>query len=210
MKKFLGNVYRHLLRLYYIFYGHNIISGFSIPRMMLGGANIKGFNNRLFNVSQFVYKTHIDMFGSNHELSISENVVLKNVNFWFEDNHCAIRIGKNTTIESAQLAAVEDYSFITIGEDCMLSNGIRIITTDSHSVIDLESGKRINPAKNVIIGNHVWIGANCTINKGVSIGDNAIIAGNSVVTHNVPANTIVGGIPARVIKGNITWDRKRI
>lgn len=150
------------------------------------------------------------MFGSNHELSISENVVLKNVNFWFEDNHCAIRIGKNTTIESAQLAAVEDYSFITIGEDCMLSNGIRIITTDSHNVIDLESGKRINPAKNVIIGNHVWIGANCTINKGVSIGDNAIIAGNSVVTHNVPANTIVGGIPARVIKENITWDRKRI
>ena len=54
--------------------------------------------------------------------------------------------------------------------------------------------------KQVIIGNNVWVGANCTILKGVSIGNGAIIAAGAVVTGDVPEYTIVAGVPARVIK----------
>lgn len=68
----------------------------------------------------------------------------------------------------------------------------------------------MNPAKNVIIGDHVWIGMNVAINKGVNIGKNSIVAGNSVVTHDVPENVIVAGIPAVIVKKDVMWSRERI
>ena len=52
----------------------------------------------------------------------------------------------------------------------------------------------------VKIGRNVWIATNCTILKGVTIGDNSIIAAGSVVIGNIPANTVAGGVPARVLK----------
>lgn len=59
--------------------------------------------------------------------------------------------------------------------------------------------------KPIKIGNHVWIGTRVTILKGVTVGDNAIIAAGAVVTHDVPANSIVAGVPAKVINSNVNW-----
>lgn len=82
----------------------------------------------------------------------------------------------------------------------MFSKGIHIATTDSHSIIDIESGNRTNPAQDIIIGNHVWLGYCANVNKGVSIGDNVVVAGHSVVTKSIPANSIVAGVSARIVK----------
>ena len=193
-----------------IFNNKNSIIGLDFFSLIFRKIHISGTNCKILNNSKFLGDVKLNLYGSGHSLIIDERVVIKKASFWFEDHNCSIKIGRNTTIESVHLAAAEDNSSIEIGEDCMLSSGIRIITTDSHSVIDIKSGKRINPAKSVRIGNHVWIGANCTINKGVIIGDGAIVAGNSVVTHDVPENTIVGGVPANVIRNGITWERVRI
>lgn len=141
---------------------------------------------------------------------IDENVTIKKGVIWFEDNGCTIKIGKGTTIENAQLAVAEDGSNLHIGSDCMLSSNIRIITTDSHSIVDLSTGLRTNKAADVIIEDHVWIAYNVSVNKGCHIGKNAVIAGNSVVTKDVPCNSIVAGIPAKIVKTNITWDSKRL
>lgn len=67
----------------------------------------------------------------------------------------------------------------------MLSSNFRISTTDSHSIIDLCKNKRINRAGDVMIGNHVWVGADVTINKNVTIFDDSVVSGNSVVNHDV-------------------------
>jgi maltose O-acetyltransferase len=74
----------------------------------------------------------------------------------------------------------------------------------------LSSEVSIN-AEPVTIGNNVWIGRSCTILPGVSIGDNAVVAAGSVVTKNVPPNTLVGGVPAKAIKDLVIdegWVRK--
>ena len=58
----------------------------------------------------------------------------------------------------------------------------------------------------ISIGNHVWIGINVTILKGVKIGDGAIIAAGAVVTRDVPERCLAAGVPARVIKNNVSWE----
>lgn len=152
----------------------------------------------------------IVIYGNKHRLTIEENVVFSKGTIWFEDNGCEIFIGAQTTIGEAVLSAAEDDRKIIIGTDCMFSKGIKICTTDSHSIINLETGERTNQAKNVTIGSHVWLGQNVTINKGVEIGQNSIVAGHSVLTKSIPSNCIAAGVPARVVKSRVDWLRNRI
>jgi acetyltransferase-like isoleucine patch superfamily enzyme len=152
----------------------------------------------------------IYMRGNNHSFKIGEKCYYKGGNVWFEDNHCEIEIGQNTTIESADLAVTEPYRKISIGNDCMFAYAIEFRTGDSHSIIDNETKERINPAKNVVVGNHVWIGAHSIILKGVNIGNNSVIGTNSLVTKSIPNNCIAGGIPSKILKTNVDWVRERI
>lgn len=71
---------------------------------------------------------------------------------------------------------------------------------DGHEIVNGEE-----PSKPIVIGNHVWIGERATILKGVTIGDGAIVAANAVVTKDVEPNTLVGGVPARVIRRGVEW-----
>ena len=90
---------------------------------------------------------------------------------------------------------------IEIGKGCAIGRDVVIRSYDGHTI--LKEGYRISePIK---IGNHVWIGQGASILKGVTIGDGAIIAAAAVVTKNVPSNTAVGGVPAKVINENISW-----
>lgn len=90
---------------------------------------------------------------------------------------------------------------IEIGENVAISHDVTIMDSDAHEGL-WEGYEKTKPIK---IGNHVWIGTRVIILKGVTIGDNAIIAAGSVVTKDVPNNTIVAGVPAKVIKTNINW-----
>ena len=172
--------------------------------------HVRGINNIIEVHSHLSKDIQIYIYGNNNHLVIGHNVTFKKGVVWFEDNNCQIKIGEGTTIENAQLAAAEDNSKLTIGQDCMISSNVRISTTDSHSIIDMTTGNRTNHAKDIFIGNHVWIAYNVSINKGSTIGDDSVVAGNTVVTKDVPCNVVVAGIPAVIVKKDITWDRKRI
>ena len=92
-------------------------------------------------------------------------------------------------------------STIHIGSNCHIAREAVIRDYDGHYIEDVD----YRTSKPVIIGRDVWIGYRAMILKGVTIGDGAVIAANSVVTKNVPANSIVAGNPAKVIKENIKW-----
>ena len=175
-----------------------------------GGISIVRGDNNTIKCETKPLGSKIWIYGSNNTIEISEDVVFKSGKIWIEDSNNKIKIGKGTTIEEAELAVAEHGTSIVIGCDCMLSSGIRISTTDSHSIIDNETKSRINPAKDVVIDDHVWIGHNVSICKGVHIGHDVIIGTNSVVTHDIPPSVVVAGVPARVVRANVTWDRKRI
>lgn len=91
----------------------------------------------------------------------------------------------------------------------MFSHNIWLTTTDSHSILD-DNGKRINPAQDILIGKHVWIGLNSKVLKGSVIEDNCIVGANTIYLGSVRGcpNTIFAGTPAREIKNDINWNRK--
>lgn len=120
-----------------------------------------------------------------------------------------IRFGSRTTIGWAQVS-LHEAGTISLGEDCMLSGGIVMDVSDMHSIIDIESGKRINPPGDITIGDHVWIAQGVSLMKGVSIGRHSIIGARSVVAGDIPENALAAGIPARVIRTGVTWDRHRL
>ena len=91
---------------------------------------------------------------------------------------------------------------ITIGNDVKISEDVLIRDSDNHTILR-EGYKKTAP---INVGNHVWIGARSVILKGVTIGDGAIIAAGAVVTKDVPPHTLVGGVPAKIIKENISWE----
>ncbi len=145
--------------------------------------------------------------GHNNHITIENNVTIKGGVLWVQDNNSIIHISANTTIEGAHIAVTEDNQSINIGKDCMLSHGISIRNGDSHSIIDLHTNKKINSARPIVINSHVWIGANVTILKGVTIGENSIIGTGSIVTKEIEKNCIYTGIPAKKIKQNVNWSR---
>lgn len=104
-------------------------------------------------------------------------------------------IGKNVFINAG--CKFQDQGGIAIGDGALIGHNA-VLATLNH---DMNPEKRANlhPAP-IIIGKNVWIGANVTVLPGVTIGDGAIVAAGAVVTKNVEANTIVGGVPAKLIK----------
>jgi len=84
---------------------------------------------------------------------------------------------------------------ITVGDGVQIGPHVTIVT-DNHDFVN----RNILKCRGVRIGSNVWIGAGAAIMPGVTIGDNAVIAGGSVVTRNVEANTIAGGNPAKLLK----------
>jgi acetyltransferase-like isoleucine patch superfamily enzyme len=105
-------------------------------------------------------------------------------------------IGSGCTLSSARR--------IIIGKRCLISAGVRIHDNDGHP---LDPGRRLRnepirqeESAEVVIGNNVWIGAQATILKGVTIGDDSVVGTAAVVTADVPAGVVVAGNPARIVR----------
>ena len=171
---------------------------------------ISGDNNILYiGKNSLLRNCHISINGNNNVLYIGDDCVINSTSFILDNESAEIRIGNKTSIGKAQIVSLEPYK-IEIGEDCMLSYDVEIRNTDSHKIYDKNTNKRINEGNSISIGNHVWLGMRAIILKGVNIEDNSIIAGGSIVTKDVKANTIVSGSPAKQIRENIYWTREEV
>ncbi|PCI61318.1 MAG: acetyltransferase [Gammaproteobacteria bacterium] len=113
-----------------------------------------------------------------------------------------ITIGKNTWLNN-NATLIADKTSITIGENVLIGHNVFICDSDFHG-LEVENRSNGNyDAISVEIGNHVFIGANVTILKGVHIGNNSVVASGSIVSSDIPENVLAGGIPAKVLKNII-------
>lgn len=180
-----------------------------------GGGRLKkdiiGRNNRIDIMHKaFLDSTEIHIWGHNNRIVIQESVRIgKGCSFYMEGNNISIIIGRGTTFtESCHFNAQENNVSIIVGEDCMFSNQIIVRTSDSHPIYSLRTKERINPAKSITIGNHVWIAPNTVVMKGANIGDGSIIGSRTIVSKGIPANCLAVGMPAKVVKEDIMWSRE--
>lgn len=111
-------------------------------------------------------------------------------NNFFCNNNCYLRCAENTAI--------------SFGDNVVLGWNITLNTTDGHFVY-VNGQQRINSG-DINIGNHVWLASFVNISKGVTIVDDCVVAQNSMVTRSYyEPNSLIGGIPAKVIKNNVVW-----
>ncbi len=202
-------LYNKIFNKYNIKKGNKLI----LRRCRTGGGifTVKGVNNTvIIDAGAILKNLQIDIFGNNNEVFIGKNVIAHDLKIWLEDDNNKINISDDVTVSGNTSLACIEGTEIFVGKDCMLSSNIHIVTGDSHSLMTL-SGERFNPSKSIHIGSHVWIGTDCRILKGVHIGDNNVIGAGSLVTKSFSDNnTIIAGVPSKIIKEKILWDRKRI
>jgi acetyltransferase-like isoleucine patch superfamily enzyme len=151
----------------------------------------------------------IKLIGDGLHCRIGPDCRIHGGHYTLEDRGCRLEIGAHNVLWEL-MCIVQEGGRVQIGNDCQIAYRTDLRNSDAHSILDGITRERINPAKDISIGDHVWIGSQVQILKGVSIGPRSVVAARSVVTKDVPAGTLVAGVPARTVRENIDWDARRI
>jgi len=171
--------------------------------------HIKGRDNRLVIGAHTVLGSGmIELRNNACSITVGENCLI-NGNIRCRAGQSHIRIGSNTTMMMAHIS-LHEAGHITLGDDCMLSGDITMDVSDMHSILDVETGRRLNPPRDILIGDHVWLAHGVRVMKGAQIGQDSIIGSRAMVCGAIPANSLAVGTPARVMRSGVTWDRRRL
>jgi acetyltransferase-like isoleucine patch superfamily enzyme len=110
-----------------------------------------------------------------------------------------VEIGAKTVM--GQECTISAFQHVSIGRECVIADRVMLIDFD-HGVVEVDRPIRLQGIykRDVRVGNNVWIGYGACILRGVTIGDNAIIGTSAVVTKDVPANAVVAGVPAKLVR----------
>lgn len=163
-------------------------------------------DNNTFTIAKpnSVMKMDIYFYGNNNQIIIGKKARGNfNIRLYYDNNY----VNFGNRVEAQYINIMLHSDSLTIGDNCMFSNLINIIT-DGHSVIDSNTKELLNiPKHNITIGNHVWISQGATILKNAQIANNSIVAHSAVVTKPFnETNVIIAGNPAKIVKRNISWN----
>lgn len=156
-------------------------------------------NNFYCNGLKIVFK------GNNNNLIVGDNVKFTG-HILIVGSNRRVEIGSDTTAQGVYILSRDED--VSIGKDCMFSREIKIRSTDVHKIYDLTTSERLNLAKKIMIGDHVWVAARVIISKGTIIPDGCVVGAASFVNKefSIP-NSIITGTPAKIVKENIRWER---
>lgn len=163
--------------------------------------------------------------GNNNHVVVGEDVSLWSARMTFGSNNSFVAKG-GSSLSKLEIYAANDASFkigtgvrctfdtrlfahepgsISVGDGCLIAGGCLVTCSDMHSIVDVTTGERLNYAADIEIGDRVWIGDHVRVLKGVILGAGSIIGAGSIVTRSIPTNSLAAGIPARVVRSNVTW-----
>ncbi len=170
---------------------------------------VAGNNNRLIiGKNTRISHTAIRLKGNNNTIVIGQNVHYRKGKIYtcIGENE-TISIGDDTTVEGAYLLCDHECS-ITIGNDCMFSTDIMIRTGDKHPLYDLENDDLLNKPQNVTIEDRVWLAREVMVLKGCHIKKGSVAGAKSLVARiRHEENSVLAGVPAKVVKTGIRWER---
>lgn len=136
--------------------------------------------------------------GKNAEINVNGDFSIYNGGHVVIMDNATLNLGSGYINRNTKIRCFHE---ITIGQNVAISENVSIWDSDAHQIIrdDYKLTAPIN------IGDHVWIGMNSVILKGVTLGDGCIVAAGSIVNKSFPAKCLIGGIPAKIIKENVAW-----
>lgn len=194
----------------------------------------KSGNKIFFSGNPITENISILFRGSNNTLIIEEGARLRRLSVRFDQDNGTLRIGKNdgkvapfqaiirvgqdatvnvgknvSATNPVQISAVEGTT-VSLGDDVMIAGDVKLRGDDGHPIFDVRTNKRVNTAKNITIGNHVWLGLESILLGGASLGEGSVVGARAVVTKPFPNNCIVAGVPAKIVRRNIAWERPHL
>ncbi len=180
------------------------------------------FNIQIFGKNNEVYinpknkkiSLSLVIYGDNNKVFVDKTEDNVNLTLTIGTNDCNISnsqfsVGSNCLINGLFCIMLENYTKVVIGNNCLFSEWIEFWASDTHSIFD-SNGNLLNQGKEIIVGNNVWIGKDSKILKNTTIPDGCIVGMGSVVSKKfTTTNAILAGVPAKVVKENISWSNKR-
>ncbi len=170
---------------------------------------IRKGNRVEFGTKNRIRKCTVAIHGSGNKLVFKDGANLKGVHIELDGNNCTLIIGERCVIgEGCYFSARENGTTLTIGNDCMFSRNVKLMTSDGHDITDKSTGERLNQAKDISIGDRVWLADGVVVLKGATVGNGSVVGINSTVTKSIPEGCIAAGTPAKVVRNDIHWDEK--
>lgn len=174
-----------------------------------GKVRIKGSGNKVIIEAGAKFSGSISVSGRDSLVHIGKSAHFRGDILVKEGSGQTVWFGDHSTSVNVYILC-QEHCDVRIGNWCMFSREIEIRTTDAHSVIDRKTLRRLNKPESITIGDHVWVGVGSIINKGAVIPSDSIVGAMSFVNGKFTEDgVIIAGMPAKVVKQGITWDRSR-
>jgi acetyltransferase-like isoleucine patch superfamily enzyme len=189
----------------------NVVKGLSGCLLLRSSILVAGRRDTIV-IGEFsrLTRCQVEVYGDDNTVVIGASVFARQCSIHVEDSGNRLTIGDNSALCGRGHLALTEGRRMAIGCGALFSTDVTIRTGDSHSIVDQRSGQRINQGRDVIPGDHVWLGNQVIILKGPEINSNSIVASGSVLPGaSFPTNVIIGGNPARVIRENVNWRSER-
>ena len=173
--------------------------------------SIRGNNNLIIIEEPNFGSSSIDIAGDNNLFSLKKTLKSCNGAQFFLDDGGKIEIDKNCEIGNGNFVCIVNGDYdkshgLFIGEGTHIAREAIIRTSDGECLLG-ENDEPISEPQNVIIGKHCWITSRCTILKRTNLPDGTICAANSLINKEfTEENTLIGGVPAKVLKSNVKWN----
>lgn len=121
-----------------------------------------------------------------------------------------VTVGNNVSANGICVISAVEGTQVTIGDDCMLAMENEIRADDSHPIFDVHTGQRVNPSKSISIGAHVWMAKRAVVLGGSTMGAGSVLGFGAILTGDVPNNAVAVGVPARVVRRDVAWERPHL
>jgi acetyltransferase-like isoleucine patch superfamily enzyme len=117
-----------------------------------------------------------------------------------------LSIGTWSSFSPRIIINLHESADITIGKECLFASDITVSCSPIHKILDKDTRVRINPARPVVVGDHVWVSARASLFGGTNVGHDSVVGHSSYVSKEYPPHSLLAGAPARVVRENITWE----